>query len=75
MFDFTVQYLQDNDWIRITAIYENVHNCLSHAGDLLESGHVVRLLARIPSRDLTWHTIEWLDGRIILKRPVHYVVK
>ena len=76
MKEYTIQYLQDNDWLRVSAVYDDISKCLIHAGDLLESGHIVRLLARNTSDpSITWFTIEWLDGRIVLKRPVHYCPK
>lgn len=44
--DFTIQYLFEEDWNRVTAIYSNLESVLHHANDLLKQGKAVRLLVR-----------------------------
>jgi hypothetical protein len=56
-FQFTVQYLEEQDWIRVTAVYDNADSALYHATDLLEMGKCVRLLIRNREIGCAWHTV------------------
>ena len=72
MREYTIQYFQNSDWIRITAIYETFQSVLDHATQLLVKGHVVRIIARDSNRGKVWHTIKLshLDA-IILDKPLY----
>ena len=64
MREYTLQYMLDYDWIRITAVYDSYEAAMSHAKDLLCDGHIVRLLVRDTKHSETWYTTKLVDGAI-----------
>lgn len=69
--EYTLQYMLDYDWMRVTAVYRNIEDLQIHACDLLMQGRIVRLLARDP-RTRAWYTVKLRsDGGIMLDLPVN----
>ena len=77
MREYTIQYLLDMEWFRITAVYDDFDGALQHGKDLLSMGHICRVLGRtknirIPSEPFAWYTIKsGVDNRIELDNPVY----
>ena len=57
--EFSIQFLLDNDWHRVSAIYDFCEDALIHAKDLLQDGYVVRIIGRSNKSDSkVWYTIK-----------------
>ena len=56
MREYSVQYLLDYDWFRVTAVYDTLEGALYHANQLLIQGRIIRLIAR--EDEGMWHTIK-----------------
>jgi hypothetical protein len=76
--EFSVQYMIDCDWHRVSAIYEYLNQAADHGKDLLMNGSICRLIGRstTPGRETYWYTvkIDAVTGRIGLDNPIpfHY---
>lgn len=64
--EFTIQYLIDYDWHRITAVYDSSEDVRKHAADLVMDGYIIRVLVRranVPQK--TWWTITLRDDGLL----------
>lgn len=71
--EYTLQYMEGQDWVRVTAIYDTLSGVKSHALMLLEQGRVIRLLARPAYGAGTWFTVKpntYSDG-MVLDNPIY----
>lgn len=69
--EYTIQYMEEQDWVRIGAIYETIDSVLYHAKDILAQGRVVRILTRNRNHSKVWHTMKITNGAIVLNNPVY----
>lgn len=69
--EYSIQYFQNADWIRISGIYENPDEIRTIIADMAFDGLITRIVARNYSHDF-WSTVQISSSQqIVLGDTIH----